>query len=581
MDLQSPSLLAGAWLLGPALIVLASAGLGALVARVARADFGVLLLPVGWVTGIVLSTALLKVGLDGVIASLAIAAVALVGVAFWLRERRGPWRPGAVALWAAGGAAVAFALAMAPLVGSGRSAVVGYVFNNDPAIHLGLMAVLADLGGSPGGELATSSYSSMGELLTDGYPIGSYVWPLFASVTTGIEPFHLWTSSIAVASAMLALVTFEALRMMGAPPALAGIASPMVASGYLTYSFVAQGGAKELTVAAAVYAAVVLALRALGPECSRRVLAAALLAAAAALATFGVGALAWLGLPALVVAGIVLWPLRERRPRRRTAWLVGGAFAALVAVSLPTIVDTINFVQESEETLRNPAQFGNLLGPVSWTEALNVWLSLDYRLDPPSHEALTAIGVALAGALAVVGLVFALGRRGHAGLGGGLAVLAGAAGAVVISSRYSIYLDTKSYMVLAPALGSATAAGVAALWRGPAAARVLAAALGALLVAGVVASDRFVYANAWVTPDERFEELADIADRFDGRGPILVNEREQYSVYLLRDLQPWESWGTFQPDRGFPGERFPPSLPHTPDFDDYTPQHLARFDLLL
>lgn len=577
VDLQSPSLLAAAWLLGPALIALACLGLGLGLARLTRIELGALTLPAGFVAGITLGTALLKAGLNGTVVSIVCALAALAGLVAAARAGDLRGRPSASTLWAAGGAIAAFAIAMAPLVGSGRSGIVGYVFNNDPAVHIAVTELLKDSGVNA--SLPLSSYASMADLLTGGYPLGSYVWPLFASVTTGVEPFHVWTPAIAVASAMLALVTFGALRLLRAPPALAGIAAPVVASGYLTYSFVAQGGAKEVVTAVTVYVTIALAVHTLRSGAVWRALPAPALGAAAALASFGIGALAWIGLPAAVVAAWLVWRLRDRPPRPRTLALAGAGLALLTAAMLPTLLDTIDFVQAGDATLRNPAQLGNLLGPVPWQEALNVWISLDYRLDPPSYQTLTTLGTWLAGVLAVVGLAFALRRRGVVIW---LVVLAGVTGAIVISTRYSAYLDAKSYMVLAPALGIATAAGVAALVRQPGAIRFAGVAVGVALAAGVIASDRYVWGGAWNTPERRFEELAEIAGRFAGRGPILVNEREQYSVYFLRELDPWESWGTFQPRRGFRvGEVFPASLPHTPDFDDYTLQFLSRFRLLL
>ena len=84
--------------------------------------------------------------------------------------------------------------------------------------------------------------------------------------------------------------------------------------------------------------------------------------------------------------------------------------------------------------------------------------------------------------------------------------------------------------------------------------------LGLLLAVGVFASDGYVYAGAWNTPKDRFQEMIDIGKRFRGEGPLLVNEREEYSKYFLRDSLPWESWGSWQPDRGL---RFPtvPAVP--------------------
>jgi hypothetical protein len=108
-------------------------------------------------------------------------------------------------------------------------------------------------------------------------------------------------------------------------------------------------------------------------------------------------------------------------------------------------------------------------------------------------------------------------------------------------------------------------------------------AVGAvLLVQAVLFGAALVYAGAWVTPKERFGEIDAIADRFDGQGPILINEREEWGTYLLRDVRPFDSWGYWPPVLGLRGvEKYPPPLPHTPDFDDYYLDFVESFPLLL
>ena len=187
----------------------------------------------------------------------------------------------------------------------------------------------------------------------------------------------------------------------------------------------------------------------------------------------------------------------------------------------------------------------------------------------------------MAAALAVAGVVYCLRRRLF---GVPLAVAAGLSGAAIVSSRYAIYFDAKAYMALAPAMGVATAAGVVWLYRSSIRNQGLAVATGVLLVLAVLRSDFFVYQGAFVTPKDRFEELAQIDERFEGQGPMLVNEREDYAKYLLRHSRPFESWGPWTPDRGIiETETYNPRLDptHTPDFDDYMPDFVARFPLLL
>ena len=187
--------------------------------------------------------------------------------------------------------------------------------------------------------------------------------------------------------------------------------------------------------------------------------------------------------------------------------MLGLAAAAMV----PAVSEALGYVREAEEALTDPSRPGNLLGAVPWQEVFNIWFAYDYRVDPATYEGLSAIGAWLGAAFAAVGVGFALHRRE---LALPLIVASGAIAAVVISIRYTIYLEAKGYAILAPALAIAAAAAVLCLLARPGAARAVGAVGAVLLVEGVLASAAFVYAGAWVTPKERFER-----DRRD-RGPL-------------------------------------------------------------
>ena len=68
-----------------------------------------------------------------------------------------------------------------------------------------------------------------------------------------------------------------------------------------------------------------------------------------------------------------------------------------------------------------------------------------------------------------------------------------------------------------------------------------------MLVGGVAASDAMQYHGSNLAPTARYEELASIDSRFTGQGPALFTDYDEYSLYLLRDL-----------DVGGPGFMFPP-----------------------
>ena len=565
MDLKSPATLGLAWILAPLLITLAAAGLGAGLTRLAGRRLGALTLPAGFLAGVVLMTFLAELGVPGLPVVALCALAALAGGFAWWRDREG--RP-EVGVAPAAAALGAYAIGMAPLVGSGRSGIVGYILNNDPSVHISVVELLRE-NGARAVDHNASSYDFVSTVFTGGYPVGSHVWPMFGSTLTGADPFHTWTPLIALMLGLLALVTYELVRGLGAGPVFAAVAGAVVACGYLPFSYLAQGGAKEVAITLAVYATLALLLLGLRDRAGWRSLIPAALAAAAGVGIFGLGALAWLGplaVGALLLAG------------RARVKAVAGAAGIAVLAALPAVISSVSFLEGSDDDLVNPAQVGNLLGPVPWLEAFNVWLGYDYRYPEADYRLATRVALVLAIAFAIVGLLDALRRRRFAVP---LALFAGGVGAIVISARYAIYLDAKSYVVLAPALGLATAAGVLAASRRPARIGVAATALGGLLALGVLASDALVYAGSWMTPKERFQELIDLSERYEGQGPVLIHDREDYGKYFFRESQPWESWGAWQPDRGFRFGRIPPPPPRTPDFDDYTLDHVGRFRLLV
>ncbi len=77
--------------------------------------------------------------------------------------------------------------------------------------------------------------------------------------------------------------------------------------------------------------------------------------------------------------------------------------------------------------------------------------------------------------------------------------------------------------------------------------RPAAVLLALALVGGVAASDALQYHGSNLAPTARYEELASLDSRFAGRGPALFTDYDEYSLYLLRNL-----------DVGGPGFMFPP-----------------------
>jgi hypothetical protein len=454
--------------------------------------------------------------------------------------------------------------------------MLGYGMYGDSAVHITLVEQIAK-GYAKEDHAEVDSVHAATRDLGLGYPLGSYAWPVFARVLTGVGPFHLWAPFSALVLAMMALVAYALLRTLLMPRALAAAAGVLAGTGYLMYSYHAQGGTKELVMPLAVYTTTALAARALEQPLGPRSLLPAAMAGAAAVANLGPGAAAWIGPPALVVLAVVGW--RARRARSYQA-LKPLAVAALVVVALgvPVILETLSLFSAASASISSGSgEFANLLGPVPFREAWNVWIAHDYRLTVPDAPNSTDIGIWMAAGFAVVGVLYALVRRN---LAIPLTVLAGAAAVIVITPRASIYYDAKTYVAIAPALGVATAAGLLALARRRGVALVVALAAASLLAAGAVTSTAYVYSGVWTTPRYRFIELGRIADRTRGQGPILVDDFEEWAPYILRDSKPWIERAFRWPTREL---RATGNVPRDRplDFDDYQLGHIESFPLLL
>lgn len=572
MSLTSPLTMLLAWVVVPGLVAALSWGVGAGLQAAAGLRLRALTLPVGFVAAMGVAASLLKLGLSG---TLTIAAVALSAAAWpviaLVRGRRLPPGPH-VWLAAAAGAVAAYLVGIAPLIGSGRTGVVGYTLSNDPAVHLSVVALLVEHGAQA--QPPASSLDSVSSLFQSGYPLGSYVWSMVATGLTGVDAFHLWTPMIALSGAMTALAAHAALRLLGGRRRSSAAGGALVACGYLPFAYLAQGGAKEVMLATAVTTAVAAFSAALSKGIGLRTLVPAALSVTGAVAVFGPGALAMLGPPAVVAAVIALRPGRRTRLRRGLA--LAGAAVLSVALAGPALIASARFVNDTQQDTRDPNEIGNLVGPVPVREVANVWLAADYRFPEPDERLLTALGGLLAAALAIAGLVWSLRRRAPTVP---LLLLGASVAAAYAGSRYSAYFTAKTFVVLGVAVGLASAAGLVALVANPRLRRA-GIVLGAAYALFVLASDAHVYRGAWITPRDRFQELVDLDARYAEKGPALVVEQEDYAKYLLRHTQPSESWGFWQPDRGLL-----PSVAidvfHSPEFDDYRLEFLQRFQLLI
>jgi len=576
LNQTSLSTLIEAWVLAPALVIAGSAALGWLLARGTGTDLGALTVPAGFLAGVSVATMVLSIGISG---KLTVALLVLLGIAgvvvaaLDLRRRGGVPRIDRGVLWPAAAFLAAYAIALAPVVGSGHSAVLGYQMNGDSAVHVTVVEEIAQRD-ARAHDVNQDSVHAVTRDLEAGYPLGSYAWPLFARVLTGIDAFHLWVPLSGVVLALMALVAYAILRTLTMPRGFAAAGGTLTGVGYLVYSYHGQGGTKEILMPLAVYCTVALAARALeGPAMTRSLIPAAV-AASAEIANLGYGAFAWLVPAGVGVVAILGWRAWRDRSYAPLKPLVAAAPFAIV-LALPAVVRTLTFFEGAKRTISGGV--GNLFGGLPFRETFPVWLAHDYRHYIPDAVDVTDIGVWLSIVLCVVGGVWALWRRN---LAVSLSLVAGLAAVALITPRASIYFDAKSYVVAAPALGIAAATGVFAVARRAGAMRVVGLAAGVLLAVGALVSDAYVYSGVWVTPRFRFDELGQVAERTRGQGPMLVNDGDEWAAYILRDSKAWTEHALRSPEGEYthPGGRRP-VRPLDPD--DYSGRHIETFPLIL
>ncbi len=103
------------------------------------------------------------------------------------------------------------------------------------------------------------------------------------------------------------------------------------------------------------------------------------------------------------------------------------------------------------------------------------------------------------------------------------------------SRRARPWADGKALAITAPLVLLGAMLGVAALARPmPGAGWVL----GLVLAGGVLASNALAYHQVVLAPRDRLEELAKIGQQFDGRGPALAPDQDDFSKHFLRDAAP-------------------------------------------
>jgi hypothetical protein len=542
-----------ATLVYPCVLALLCAGAGLLIDRASGGFLpGVLLPVVGAATLIGLSQLTTYSVFAASATPYLLTLLAVTGFALGRRRvaallRAGGWRRFG---WQLVAGAFAYVGALAPVLFAGRPSFSSYGVLTDSAFHmLGADFLIRHGQDFSHLDLRNSSGQYLNAYYNTSYPsgadtfFGGSAFLVHVSLLWAFQPFNAF---------MLALATGPAwvlVRRIGLDGWLAALATLTVTLPALVYGYELIASVKEISslpMILALGALVVLHPRWLrGPPLSVVPFA---LVAAAGISALGVAFGAWALTAVVVLAAIVIRDIADGRlGGRQTLLLVAAGLLVAFLAALGTWLDVSGSLQVAKNiaSTNNP---GNLQNPLRSVQILGTWLVGSYKHVPVGGRlglsyalALIALAAALLGAAYVVYLrAYAL----AAWIGLTLAVWLG------LTAYGTTWADGKALMLSSPVVVLLAWAGVAALractFSRPIL-RPMAALLALALVGGVAASDAMQYHDSNLAPTARYDELASLDSRFAGRGPTLFTDYDEYSLYLLRNL-----------DVGGPGFMFPP-----------------------
>lgn len=532
----------------PLVLALLCVGAGLLVDRASGGMVpAMLLITTGAAALIVISQLTTYVAVLAPATPYVLAAVALAGLTVgWDRARTlaGAWRS---SLWQICVGPIAYVLALAPVLLAGRPSFSSYLALADSAVHM----VGADFLIRHGQDfshldLANSYGATIHNYYDESYPSGADTLLGGSSFLTGLpliwtfQPFTAFMLATATGPAWVLLRRAGLGVATGRARAWTTVAALTVTLPALVYAYELIGSIKEI-----VALALILSMGALVVEHRRWLWSGArgaipfALVVAAGVGALGVAFGAWALASAVALIAVAILELGRVRGRgtpsiqRLGASLAGGALVLLLG-AWPTWTNASGSVTVAQgiASTSNP---GNLHSPLHPTQLLGVWLGGSYKILP------TGLGLTLTSVLVTLVLLLALVGLGNVVRTGRYELALWSVPMLIVwllvRASATTWADAKALMLTSPVVVLMAWAGIAALFAaGAVGLRVLAPVLALALLGGVVASDALQYNASNLAPTARFDELASIDSRFAGRGPTLFTDFDEYSLYLLRDM---------------------------------------------
>jgi hypothetical protein len=469
----------------------------------------------------------------------ALIAVAALGCIALVILRPGVWDVAAELRFGLPVAAVALLAASLPFIVEARFGILGTGLNPDMSQHL----FAADRLASGGSE----------RLISEGYPLGPHalVVALAELGPSTVHAFDGLTLAIAVAACLapLGLLRERATWERVAVAFVVGLA-------YLVASSHVQGAFKETMQALFVLAFAIglheLARGTLVPAQAARLRAAIPLAVIAigSVYAYSFPGLAWLAGAALLWAAIEL-ALVARRTSLDRAWRVlrgtfvtVGVAAGVLLVAIAPEVSRVASFADFETFNPDGAGLGNLFNRLSPLEALGIWPSGDFRVEPGDGE-VPAVVFYLGAALGLA----ALGLGLHWSLRRGEFAIPAALGAAAVLWLYSLvdgtpYQEAKALVLMAPLVALVAARGLVALAAERRGVAALAVPLTGLYLIVAGGSSLLALANGPVGPSDYSPALAELRPKLGGEeastlvlAPPELLEDEHGRDYLVWELR--------------------------------------------
>ncbi len=401
----------------------------------------------------------------------------------------------------------AVALASVPFIVEGRFGVLGTGLNPDMSQHLFAVDRLA---------AGASEW-----LVADGYPLGPHaiVVALSALGPSTVEAFGGLTVAIAVAACLTVLEL-----LAGRSPWRRTCGALCAGFAYLVAAYLVQGSFKE-TMQALFIVAFAVGLGAVAREWTQSAAPAAVRAlplgviAIGSVYAYSFPGLLWLLGTAAVWAVVELGLAMRRdageaRKLARAAVPAAMGAAVLVVVAIAPELGRIADFASFETFDPAGAGLGNLFDRLSPFQALGIWPSGDFRVEP-GDGTVPAVVFYLGAALGAAALVYGL-RRAFAR---GDRVLPAALGAAALLWLYALvagtpYQEAKALVMVAAVVAAISVRGLVAS-RAPAL-----LAIGFLLAAG--GSSALALVNGPVGPRGYSPELAELREELEPGTTVLV-----------------------------------------------------------